>query len=456
MRIWRSVRFKLALWYFGVLSLGMIAFGVSSWFLLYEVLLRNSRQALDQRLNALQAFLAKEARGDDLMDLREEAREYSTSLAEGQGLRVVLSTGDVLFELPPAAGPILSRQKAVVVRGHRLNIELSDPQVDFYQTLAALAWVMIAAFPVVLLVAVTGGWWLAKRALRPVGAMTAEARNISAHDLSRRVSTPNTNDELQELAEEWNELLGRIESAVTLVKRFTADAAHELRTPVTVVRTTAELALRQPRSPERYRQSLASIEQETKQMTEILDQLLLLARGDAGEWKFRFETVFLDQVLRGLRNALKPLAESRRISIEWIIPEESVGLLADEAGIRRLVVILVDNATKHTPPGGLVSVRLTANLASCVLDVTDSGKGIAAGDLPNIFDRFYRSDSARTAGGGAGLGLAIAKAVADAHRATIEVSSTGELGTTFRVVFPADGLSSVGIETVGTPLAQKC
>ncbi len=447
MKVWRSVRFKLALWYFVVLALGMVAFGVSSWFLLREVLLENNLEALDQRLTAMETFLSGEARGDDTTALQEEAREYSTSLPAGQGLRITNSAGVVLFERKAAAGPILSRQKSVVIRGHLLEIGLSDPQVDFYETLATLAWVMVAAFPIVLLVAISGGWWLAKRALLPVGEMTREARSISARDLSKRVSVPHTGDELQELAGAWNELLGRIELAVTSVKRFTADAAHELRTPVTVIRTTAELALRQQRSPENYRQALSSIEHETKQVTELLDQLLLLALGDAGEWKFQFETVFLDQVLRGLRTALVPLAENRQTRIEWTIPDVSVGLWADETAIRRLVVILVDNATKHTPPGGLISVHLQISQGGClIMEITDSGAGIAPPDLPNIFDRFYRADPARTGGGGSGLGLTIAKTIVDAHRGTIEVASTGEFGTKFRVVLPPSEAAPISVE----------
>jgi two-component system heavy metal sensor histidine kinase CusS len=437
MTVWRSVRFKVALWYLVVLAIGMAVFGASSWFVLRQVLLENRYAALDQRLGALENFLAKESRGDDLPALSEESREYSTSLPEGQGLKVTTADGQVLFEKKPADGEVLEQTRRILVRGHDIEIALAIPMVDFYRVLRTLAWIMILVFPVVLAIALGGGWLLAKRALRPVGEMTREARDISEHDLGVRLSVPETGDELQHLAEAWNELLARIESAVSAVKRFTADAAHELRTPVTVIRTAAELSLRHPRSVENYRQTLLSIEQEAVRMTEMLDQLLLLARGDAGEWKFHFDNVFADQIVRSLRSVLVPFAENGQVRIDWDIPEDSVMIWADENAIRRLILILVDNAIKHTPAGGVISVRLGIRETGCVLEVADSGPGIAPEALPHIFERFFRAGSTRAPGSGTGLGLAIARTIADGHQGKIEVASSGATGTTFRVILPS-------------------
>lgn len=438
MRAWRSIRFQLALWYLAVLTLGMAAFGATSWVVLRHVLIENRHRGMEQRLSALETFLSQESRGDSLQDLREETREYATALPEGQGVRVRTKSGELLYERKPGGGETLERSRSIVVRGHPIEIALIISLTDFYKVLGTLAWVMCTVFPMVLVFAMSGGWWLAKRALQPVGAMTREARQISAHDLAARVSVPATGDELQELAEAWNELLARIESGVRAVKRFTADAAHELRTPVTVVRTSAELALRHPRSADSYRQTIASIEHETVQMTELLDQLLLLARGDAGEWKFRFDNVFADQILRGLRNAVAPLAESRQVQIDWEIPEDSAMMWADETAVRRLLLILIDNALKHTPTGGSISVHLSKCESECVFEVADTGTGISEQDLPHVFDRFYRADAARTPGGGSGLGLAIARTIAEAHKGTIAVVFTGKSGTKFRVVLPTD------------------
>jgi heavy metal sensor kinase len=293
---------------------------------------------------------------------------------------------------------------------------------------------MITVFPLVIGVAVWGGWWLARRALKPVGAMTADARAINANDLSARLSVPDTQDELQELAESWNAMLGRIEASVRSVSRFTADAAHELRTPVTVIRTSAELALRQRRSPDKYEQTLISIQSETEQITELLERLLLLARGDAGQWHFDQEMVFADDVLRRLRGVIFSLAECKGIDLDFLIPEQSAPIWGDESAIRRLVMILADNAIKYTPIGGRVSVALRDQGSCCVIEVADSGCGIAAEQLPYVFDRFYRADPARTAGMGVGLGLAIARTIVEAHHGRIEVTSTSGKGSTFRVL----------------------
>lgn len=433
----RSVRFQLTLWYLAVLVGGLILFATGTWFMLRQNLLENRVRSLDQRLAALGAFLSRESRGDDLPAVREEAREYSTGLQEGHGLRVTQPDGTLIFEKNPAEGDALHRQMRVDVRGYAIDVELILPLSEFHRTLSTLAWVMITAFPLVIGVAVLGGWWLARRALRPVGVMTADARAINASDLGARLSVPDTGDELQDLAESWNEMLGRIEASVRSVSRFTADAAHELRTPVTVIRTSAELALRHRRTPESYEQTLNSIQSETEEMTELLERLLLLARGDAGQWHFDLEMVFADDVLRRLRTVISSLAESKGIHLDFQLPEQSAAIWGDESAIRRLVMILADNAIKYTPPGGRVSVALRDENATCIMEVTDSGCGIAAEQLPYVFDRFYRADPARTAGMGVGLGLAIARTIVEAHHGRIEVTSTSGRGSSFRVLLPS-------------------
>jgi len=281
------------------------------------------------------------------------------------------------------------------------------------------------------------GWWLAGRALGPVDAMTKEARSLQTRDLSARISVPATGDELQRLAESWNELLGRIETSVRTVTRFTADAAHELRTPLAVIRTSAELALRHERSRERYRTTLQSVQRETESMTELVEQLLLLAREDSGQWQFRFDAIRAGEVLRSLQESLAAAAEAKRIYLKWSLPSTEPLIWGDAEAIRRLVLVLVDNALKYTPDGGAVTVRLVSTAGSAVIEVEDTGAGIETQHVPHIFERFYRADPARTAGNGAGLGLAIAQTIADAHKARIEVASTFGKGTLVRVLLPA-------------------
>jgi two-component system heavy metal sensor histidine kinase CusS len=433
----RSVRFNLTLWYLAVMSVGMAAFGAGSWLVLRQVMLGNRERGLDQRLVAIEQFIESESRGGDVAAIQEEAREYATGLPAGHGLRVWTSNGRLLFERKAVGGRLFQRRRQFIARGHAVEAELSVPLDDFYKTLSVLGWIMVGLFPLVFAIAAIGGWWLARRALSPVDKMTREARSISARDLKARVSMPGTGDELQRLAESWNELLSRIESSVRSVTRFTADAAHELRTPVAVIRASADLALRQERTPNSYRQTLSKIQHESAQMTELLDQLLLLARGDAGQWQFRFDAVLAGTVIGRLKEVVSPLAESKQISLEWNVPNQAGLVWADESALRRLVLILVDNAVKFTPAGGTVAVRLEVDPGQCVLEVEDTGSGIDPEHLPHVFDRFYRADPARTIGEGAGLGLAIARTIVEAHQGTIEAMSGRSGGTLFRIVLPS-------------------
>lgn len=433
----RSIRFRLTLWYLTALTLGVSLFGALVWAEMRQQLLRNREEALDQRLGALGQFLEFEARANDLAAIQEEAREYSTGLPPGHGLRLFDRAGQVVFERAPGSGELLVRTREVAARGMRFHAEMSVPLDDYFRTLSILRWVLIGSLPVVLVVAGAMGWWLAGRALKPVGAMTREAQEIQARDLSARISVPETGDELQRLAEAWNELLARIEASVRTVTRFTADAAHELRTPLAVIRTTAELALRHERSAEHYRQALNSIHTETALMTELVEQLLLLARDDSGQWQFRFDAIRIGDTLRPLETALRPAAEQRGMTLRWSLPEHEPLVWADAEALRRVVIILVDNALKYSKEGGVVNVRLSGEGASALIEVSDSGPGIAPEHLPHVFERFYRADPARAAGAGSGLGLAIAKTIIDAHHGAIDIGSSPSEGTLVKVRIPA-------------------
>jgi len=442
---WRSVRFRLTLWYLSALSLGIVLFGSLVWFEMRQQLLRNPEEGLDRRLDALGQFLGLEALDDNLAAIQEEAREYSTGMPEGHGLRLFDESGELVFERLSTASDALVRKQMITARGLRFEAELSAPLDDFYRTLGILRWVVVLSLPVVLVVAGGMGWWLAGRALKPVDAMTRAARAIQASDLSGRISEPATGDELQRSAESWNELLGRIEASVRTVTRFTADAAHELRVPLAVIRTSAELALRHERSAEQYRSTLQSVQRETEAMSELVEQLLLLAREDSGQWQFRFDAIRIGDVLRSLEMPLAAAAEARRNSLTWSLPAQEPLVWGDAEAIRRLVLILVDNALKYTPQGGTVAVRLAGMADSACIEVEDNGAGIEPQHLPHIFERFYRADPARTAGSGTGLGLSIARTITDAHHGRIEVTSQPEKGTLARVVLPVMSAQDAGV-----------
>jgi signal transduction histidine kinase len=227
-----------------------------------------------------------------------------------------------------------------------------------------------------------------------------------------------------------------VERALAHMRRFMADAAHELRTPVAVLRSRSEVALQREREPAAYVAALSAIGAESERLGGIVDDLLILARADAGERPVVRRRLYLDDVVLEAVDGVRVLAERR--GVELAVSEfEEAAVDADPQLLRQLVVIVLDNAIKFTPTGGRVSLRVRADDGRAVVTVDDTGVGIADSELPYIFDRFYRGGDARSRGNGAGLGLSIARWIADAHRATIEVASTPGAGTRITIRFPA-------------------
>jgi two-component system OmpR family sensor kinase len=292
--------------------------------------------------------------------------------------------------------------------------------------------------PVALLIALGGGWFLAGRALRPVGAMTLAAHRIAAGDLTQRLTVPASQDEVGRLAATFNEMIARLEASFQQVRQFSTDASHELRTPLTVLKGETELALRRPRSAEDYRLVLESGLEEIDRMTRIVDELLFLSRADLGEIKMESKPVRLDALVEDIKRQAAVLGQERNVEILTgaVAP---VTVLGDELRLRELLLNLVDNAVKYSWPGGKVELSLTTDGRMARLSVADHGIGIAADEQRHIFDRFYRSDQARAhAKKGTGLGLSICKWIADAHQGLIEVQSRPGEGSTFTVVLPLE------------------
>jgi signal transduction histidine kinase len=226
-----------------------------------------------------------------------------------------------------------------------------------------------------------------------------------------------------------------VEQAMDQMRRFMADAAHELRTPLTVLRSRAEIALQQPREPETYVSALRGVESESIRLGRIVEDLLILARADAGERLFERRRFVLDDVVLDAVATAGALAQSKQISI--LVGDCNECIVQGDPGlVRQLVMILLDNAIKFTPPGGTIHVRVLSEDDRSTLIVQDEGAGIPADQLPRVFDRFYRGDPARARGEGAGLGLSIARWIADAHDAPVEITSSENVGTRVEVRFP--------------------
>lgn len=281
------------------------------------------------------------------------------------------------------------------------------------------------------------GYWLSGKALSPVSRITNSAARIGVQNLSERLELPRAQDELRQLTETLNAMLGRIESSVKRITQFTADASHDLRTPIALIRTNAELALRRPRTDAEYRETLSRILFTSVETTELIEKLLTLARADAGVAGLHFAPTDLTNHLRKVAEEAGVLASGKNIRFVEELSTDQAPVMADATAVERMMIALLDNAVKYTPDGGCVWLRSYLENECVVVEVQDTGIGIAEKDLPNIFERFYRAEQSRTRTiGGAGLGLSIAKWVAETHQGSISVMSRVGEGSQFRVRLP--------------------
>ena len=248
---------------------------------------------------------------------------------------------------------------------------------------------------------------------------------------------PDSRDELQQLSETLNEMLERIEESFSRTRQFTADASHELRAPMTLIYTAAQHALRRERSREDLVDSMQKILRESQRTTALIDDLLLLARGDAGKAPAALEILDAGPLLRDLAEQAAAMAAAKDISVSLELPSEALPVSANEAQLRRLLLILIDNALKYTPAGGRVTIQGSAGPTDVTISVADTGPGISPDDLPHVFERFWRADKVRSReAGGTGLGLTIAKQIAELHGAHLGVQSEVGRGSMFTIRLP--------------------
>jgi heavy metal sensor kinase len=295
---------------------------------------------------------------------------------------------------------------------------------------------MAVIFPFALLLAGGGGWLLAHRALTPVARMTEAARRIGAAHLAERLQETGTGDELDRLATTLNAMLSRLDDAFHQMRRFSADASHELQTPLTILKGELEVALRTPRRPEAYQEVLRSALEEIDRIATLVEGLMLLARADAGMLRLDLRPVELDQLLQDVYGRTKVLADAKHLTLCLGIVEP-VAIEGDYERLRRLLLNLVDNAIKYTPAGGQVTLSVQYCTQWASLHVSDTGIGLSQAEQEHIFQRFYRTATARSQGAeGSGLGLCIAYSIAAAHGGSIQVDSTPGRGSRFTVLLP--------------------
>jgi two-component system OmpR family sensor kinase len=324
----------------------------------------------------------------------------------------------------PVPGP---QPEFIILVGRSIAPEL----MELHQ--AALGLTALGGF--LLLAGLVGGWWLVRRALQPINDISAAAVKISAGDLSQRINVAEAESELGRLAAVLNSTFARLETAFAQQQQFTADAAHELRTPVSVILTQTQTALSRERAVAEYRETVEACERSAQRMRRLIESLMELARLDAGQETLKRLRFNLAGTVNDCVEQLKPVASQRNVNLlTELAPVEITG---DTERLAQVVTNLLVNAIQYNRPGGEVRVKLEAQPGLVVLAVTDTGPGISTEDLPHVFERFYRGDKSRTASNGhAGLGLAISKAIVEAHGGTISVSSKPGTGTAFTVMLP--------------------
>jgi signal transduction histidine kinase len=474
-----TIRRRLTVWYTVALAVTVLAFGTA----LYLERRQASVRELDQRLS-LESDLAhrwltqsykvlgrivtnsgpRPSLDPAISAYLEAARDYLV-VADTAGQ--VLALSDVTRSLSAEAlerltAPLdtlpLSRHGGVLalgpptgkVRYQMIPVESAGPgiggllvatptkQASFGP--ADLLRSMLFIAPVILVSAGLVGYWLAGTSMRPVERIMDEVEAISdGRSLHRRLAVPLSGDEMARLALTVNGMLARLEQSFGSLHRFTADASHELKTPLMVLRAGVERALVHPGVPADIMQSLDETLAQINQMTEMVENLLTLARADEGRAPLAVEECDLRELVLDVGETAGILGEEAGVTAVHTIPETPVRLAVDRHRIREMLLNMVTNAIKYTPQGGTVSLGLEEQHDAVIFTVRDTGIGIAAGDLPHIFERFWRADPARSRTGdrpGIGLGLAITKWIVEAHGGSITVQSRPGRGTLFTVWLP--------------------
>jgi len=476
-----SVRSRLTLWYAGVLTCTLLLLSlVIYWIVKRNILARTDAglvELSESFLATLDAELAVERPPDDVVGAAQQSmleHQYP-----GHAFAVLTSRGDSLVnsaDLPAAAkeghaeptpevSPEILRDclaslaapakpfrslrgrhggarcyaRTFTAAGnsyHLIILASVHPESELLERLrVAFAWLI----PFTIALASAGGYFLARKNLAPVADMTERADRIGESTLHDRLSVQNPNDELGRLAATFNRLLDRLDLAFERQRRFIADASHELRTPLAILQGESEVALSKTvRSPEEYRESLGILQHEARRLARIVDDMFTLSRADAGQYPVNRRELYLDELVAECAQSVRTLAAAKSISVA-VESGGEIPVSADESLLSRMLLNLLDNAIKYTPPGGNVTIATASTPEGPQIKVGDNGAGIPQQLQPRIFERFFRADQARTranSGGGAGLGLSIAKWIAEAHHGSLTLTRSDSNGSVFTVRLP--------------------
>jgi heavy metal sensor kinase len=466
-----SLRARLTLWYSAVMVLALTTFSIGVMWLHA----RWGRAQFDSELASLGAAVSRVMQEElsESGNLQKAVSETRTSMdVPGRATAILDLHGRPMsaqwhgFPYDSTMWPadVLARPRftSLTERGKawRMLMRRESSSAGDYVILVAgtldqlgrqqylLARVLLVATPLIVLVTACMSWWVASSALRPMTMMAAQAEAITVRTADWRLDAPTVTDELGQLARAFNRLLGRLAAASQQQRQFMADASHELRTPVSVIQTAAEVTLeRQVREDWEYREALTIVNEQSSRLSRMVEDMFVLARADAGGYRLTKRLLYVDEIVAECVRAVSVVAATRDIQLTTAL-ESDVSVNGDDGLLRQLVTNLLDNAVQYTPPGGSVTVSVSSDAGSAAITVSDTGPGIPPADRARVFERFVRLDPARSATSGAGLGLPIARWIAERHEGTLTVEQSTAGGCLFVVRLPAKQHQSPGARTI--------
>jgi two-component system, OmpR family, sensor kinase len=465
--ITRSIRFRMALWYAVLLAGALVLFGAASYVGLERYLQKSLDESLVKQARSIGDVLIVNINqsGEDYVN--NEITEHYSPEINGRFIRVTRADGKQIFisglpkdgtfdpaRVPPPQLPVLRAfsHEVEMSDGHelllhalpyesrdgaRFLIEVAAPYNQIESVLRGLLLTFGLGLPLIVALAISGGYVLMRRALRPVDEIRQKAAQITSRNLSERLPVVHTGDELERLATDLNRMIERLEESFQQINRFSADASHELRTPLTVLQGELEsIARNSSNLPAEIRDTIGSALEETHRLTKIVENLLAISRLEAGDARKQRERLDFAELARNTADQMRLLAEEKHIHLDCN-GAEAVEVDADPARLKQVVVNLLDNAIKYTPESGRVSISVMKQDGRAVFEIADTGIGISPDDLPHIFDRFYRADKARSRQmGGTGLGLSIVRSICLAHEGQVKVESIEGRGSVFHIQLP--------------------
>jgi two-component system heavy metal sensor histidine kinase CusS len=456
MTIKLRMRTRLTLTYTAVVSVLLAVLGFTLYVALNVQLNEAADVDLRSRANGIVRFLERHNEPDRIGGLPDELREHAdfnsrndlSQIGDTQGQWIYRSPGIEALTLPEMKGTVYAN-----VRGGRRSFRVLHREIDlsqrhytldvavdrseYVEALEGLGSLLLLGLPTSLLLAFLVGLWMSARALRPIQQIADTVREIDDRRLTVRLPLAGTGDELDGLSKTLNSMLDRLQHAFERISRFTADASHELRTPLALIRGNAEMMRAESSLPQRADARAIDILAEADRMQTLIQSLLELARCDDAT-SGAFEMIDPADLTARASEVGRHLADDKSVRFSVKVPKSIFPVRGNDLALSRVLVILLDNAMRHTAAGGEVSLEVRSSAKECRMEIRDTGCGIDAADLPNIFDRFYRADTSRNrATGGAGLGLSIAREIVTAHGGTIHVESAVEHGSAFTVSIPS-------------------